>query len=362
MKALDSGRSGGDRLERIQVSLSLTGYGTFSTRSCWGPSRILPETSYTFTTSGESLMKTGLGRRLFVRQLVSLPAWGFAGAVAPNLLAQRPVPRAGGSQIKLSLNAYSFNTPLREGKTNLEEVLDFCARENFDGADLTGYYFPGHPARPSKEYISRIKKRAYHLGIGISGTGVRNDFATPDLEKRRADILHVQEWLEVAAELGAPALRVFAGRELADGASRPEAVDRVVEGLQICAEKARELGVVMVLQNHAEFLKTADQVKEILARVDSEWLALNLDIGSFPVQDPYSEIEVVAPYSTTWQIKEFVHVGDEQVPTDLDRVMKILKDVAFRGYILLETLGPGDPWIRVPQFLARVREALGRVA
>lgn len=307
-------------------------------------------------------MKTGLERRVFVRQLVSLPALGFAGALSPHLLAQRPVSRVGGAQIKLSLNAYSFNTPLREGKTNLEEVLDFCAKEDFDGADLTGYYFPDHPARPTRDYIARIKKRAYNLGIGISGTGVRNDFATPDLEKRKADITHVKEWLEVAAELGAPALRVFAGRELPDGASRSEAVDRVVEGLQICAEKASEVGVVMVLQNHAEFLKTADQVKQILARVDSDWLALNLDIGSFPTQDPYAEIEAVAPFATTWQIKEFVHVGDQQVPTDLDRVVKILRDVAFRGYILVETLGPGDPWIRVPQFLARVREALNRVS
>ena len=42
------------------------------------------------------------------------------------------------------------------------------------------------------------------LGLDISGTGVRNNFATPDKDKRAADVKHVKEWVEVAARMGAP--------------------------------------------------------------------------------------------------------------------------------------------------------------
>ena len=58
---------------------------------------------------------------------------------------------AGGSRFKISLNAYLFNEPLRSGKTNLEAVIEFCAAQNFDAIDLTGYYFP-----VTRKYLAMI--------------------------------------------------------------------------------------------------------------------------------------------------------------------------------------------------------------
>jgi len=63
-------------------------------------------------------------------------------------------------KFKISLNAYSFNTPLLDGKTTLFDVLDFCARYNFDAIDPTGYYFQGYPNVPSDEYINDFKRKA----------------------------------------------------------------------------------------------------------------------------------------------------------------------------------------------------------
>src|SRR5205085_10584651 len=91
------------------------------------------------------------------------------------------------------------------------QLLDFCAQQNFDGVDLTGYFFPGYPAVPSDEYINAVKKHAFQLGLDISGTGVRNDFASPDPAKRAADVKHIKEWIDVAVKLGAPVVRIFSG-------------------------------------------------------------------------------------------------------------------------------------------------------
>jgi hypothetical protein len=62
---------------------------------------------------------------------------------------QIPAKRVGGPRLKTSLNAYSFNKVLSDhlkgsGKgMSLFELLDFCAEQNFDAIDPTGYYFPG---------------------------------------------------------------------------------------------------------------------------------------------------------------------------------------------------------------------------
>jgi hypothetical protein len=55
--------------------------------------------------------------------------------------------------------------------------------------DLTGYYFPDYPNVPADDYIYALKRKAFLLGLDISGTGVRNDFANPDENKRKEDII-----------------------------------------------------------------------------------------------------------------------------------------------------------------------------
>src|SRR3954471_13109981 len=137
--------------------------------------------------------------------------------VSTCLIAQKPVERKGGSYVKTSLNAYSFSTMLNEGLKgagkgiSIFDLLDFCAEQNFDAVDLTGYFFPGYPNAPTDEYINQVKRRAFQLGIDISGTGVKNDFANPDPAKRAADVQLVKTWIDVAVKLGAPVIRVFAG-------------------------------------------------------------------------------------------------------------------------------------------------------
>ena len=133
---------------------------------------------------------------------------------------------------------------------------------------------------------------------------------------------------------------------------------RVVDALRDCTAYAATQGVMIVLQNHADFIETADHVLDILQRVNSEWLAVNLDIGSFKIGDPYEQIARVAPYAATWQIKENLFVNGLEVKTDLAKIMKIVRDSGYRGYLPIETLGKGDPRQKVPAFYAQVKQAL----
>ena len=135
----------------------------------------------------------------------------------------------------------------------------------------------------------------------------------------------------------------------------------MVEAIRDCVAYAASRGVLIVLQNHADFIQTADQLLAIIRQVDSDWLAVNLDIGSFKQGDPYAQIAQVAPFAATWQIKEKLFVNGQETGTDLARIMQIVRESGYRGYLPIETLGKGDPRQKVPVFYENVKKALATV-
>ncbi|NID12390.1 sugar phosphate isomerase/epimerase family protein [Fibrivirga algicola] len=273
-------------------------------------------------------------------------------ATSAGLAPKKPLP------VRLSCNLYSFNEPLVNKTMTLEEVLRFCAETGFAAVDPTGYYFPDYPATPDDSYTYLIKRTAFRLGLDVSGTGVRNDFTLPDVTRRKAEIELVRQWIGVAAKLGAPVLRIFAGKNVPAGHTRDEVTTWVADAIGECATYAAKQGVMLVLQNHADFIETADQVLDLLKRVNSPWLAPNLDVGSFKIGDPYAEIAKLAPLAATWQVKENLFVNGQEQATDLGKIAQIVRNSGYRGYLPIETLGKGDPRQKVPAFFDKVHQAL----
>ena len=320
-------------------------------------------------------MNTIPSRRDFIRSFTILPlaagagvGLGFADRAAA---AAEPINRVGGPKLKISLNAYSFSKPLNDhikgrGKgMTLLDLLDFCAEHNFDAIDPTGYFFPDYPKIPTDKYINEFKRRAFQLGLDISGTGVRNDFAQADEEKRAADVEHVRQWVEVAAKMGAPVLRVFAGLP-PEGHEWDEVAQWMSDDLRKCAEFGEQYGVLIGVQNHGDMLKTSEQTIKIVEMVDSDWFGVIVDTGYFMTPDPYVDIANVIPYAVNFQVKESPFGKESDVRTDLKRLVQIVREGGYRGYLPIETLSlpdrPYNPSELVPAFLAELRTALGQTA
>ena len=244
------------------------------------------------------------------------------------------------SSVKTALNAFSFGKMLNNGKMSLFELVDYCAEQGFDAVDLTGYYFPGYPNVPSDEFIFDLKLHAHKMGIEISGTGVRNDLASPDSAKRAGDVKHIKEWIEVAAKLGAPVVRVFAGPVPAGYEDKwDEVAAWMVESYKECAEHAAKYGVIIGIQNHGDMLETADQTIKMIEMVNSKWFGTIVDVGYFISDDPYIDIEKVMPYAVNFQVKESPFGVLSRVRTDMPRLLRIISNSGYRGYLPIETLG-----------------------
>lgn len=261
------------------------------------------------------------------------------------------------NNFKISLNAYSFDKPLRAGTMTLDDLLDFCAQKGFDGADLTGYYFPGYPAAPADDVIFHIRKKAFRLGIDLGCTGVRNDFTWFDKAKRSQEKKLVKDWIIVAQKLGAPGLRIFSGNLSKENYSWDERAAWIAADIRECADFAASYGVMLALQNHNDFLKTSEQTEKLMTMINHEWVGLMLDIGSYHSNDPYTEIEASSKYAITWQMKEKIFVNDTQVDTDFPKIISIVRRAGYRGYLPIETIGDGDPYQKVAALLEKVRSA-----
>jgi sugar phosphate isomerase/epimerase len=306
-------------------------------------------------------MNLSTHRRTFLRRSFGFAAAAAAVSVPPRAaFAEGKVAREAGSRIKLGLNAYSFDKPLRGGQMTLAEAVHYCAQQGLDAIDATGYYFPGYPKVPSDESIYAFKRTAFLNGIGISGTGVRNDFTLPDAAARKAEVQLVKDWIEAAAKLGAPVIRAFSGKSVPDGYTFDQVLAWMVPDFKECAAYGKLHGVIVGVQNHNDFLKTAAETIRLIDAVDSEWCGSILDVGSLRTNDPYEEIEKLAPYAVSWQLKENVGYGTKETPTDLKKVKAIIDKVGYRGFLPIEALGSGDHRISVAKFLEQVRPVFGR--
>jgi sugar phosphate isomerase/epimerase len=186
--------------------------------------------------------------------------------------------------------------------------------------------------------------------------------------------VHIKEWVEVAARLGAPVLRVFADtqmrsmtwQDVAKDCTRDQVQQWIAEALGECAEHGKKFGVIIGVQNHGDFLQTGDQLLSLTQAVNSDWCGVIVDTGYFKAKDPYQDMAQVAPYAVNWQIKQSPFGAESEVPTDLVKLMKIVRTSGYRGYLPIETLSPKtkvyDPFTVVPTFVKQLREAISLTA
>ena len=302
-----------------------------------------------------------LTRRHFLR--TSTVAAAGLGILAPAALpAVEPLQRAGSPRLLLSLAAYSFRQFFKDGNKavppadkalDMFKFIDFCADQGCAGAELTSYYFP---KELTPEYLVQVRRHAFLRGVAISGTAVGNNFALPAGEALSKQIADVKRWIDHAAILGAPHIRVFAGA--AKGITDAEARKMCIGTLEQVSDYAGTKGVFLGLENHGGIVAEADGLLEILRAVKSPWLGVNLDTGNFHTDDPYGDLAKCAPYAVNVQVKVEIKKRGQTVaePSDYGRLVKILKDANYQGYVALEYEAAENPFAAVPPVLKKLKE------
>ena len=271
--------------------------------------------------------------------------------------AMNPVKRAGPTRLRIGLAAYSMRQYLQarpdaKGAMDLPGFVDWAATLDTDAVELTSYFFP---EQVTKAYLNELKRRCHVNGLDISGGAIRNNFTLPPGPELEKWFSHLDMWLDHYAQLGAPVIRVFAGIPPKD-VTEEQGIQNAIGNLRRACEMAATRGVILGLENH-DYLTHIDRMLPIVKAVDSPWFGVNLDSGNVDRADFYAELTKIVPYALNVQLK--VEAGPApKVWTDIPRIVKLLKDAGYRGYIVLEYESKPEPYEAIPKHLAELRAAL----
>ena len=116
--------------------------------------------------------------------------------------------------------------------------------------------------------------------------------------------------------------------------------DWIAAALRECADHGKKYGVRIGVQNHGDFLKTGEELLALVKAVGSPFCRPIVDTGYFKSKDPYADMALVAPQAVNWQIKQSPFGEESEIPTDLPKLLGIIHDSGYSGYLPIETLSP----------------------
>ena len=90
----------------------------------------------------------------------------------------------------------------------------------------------------------------------------------------------------------------------------------------------------------------------------SPWFGVNFDGGNFRTDDPYRDLARIAPLAINVQIKVGIVRNGKKEPADLERVVGILKDANYSGYVVLEYEEKEEPKEAIPGYIAQLRKLI----
>ena len=276
--------------------------------------------------------------------------------------------------MKLGCSSWSYHTAFRAGRIEQREWLRLCADEmELDGVELVDLHFP----TTDPAYLRDLKKQCTDLQLTIAGIAVSNDFGADD--RRTTETQKVQQWCDVAAYLGAPVVRVFAGwvpapqRTDADSGRLVGAFRRVFGGpkvdqrrlwsdvtyaLRAVADYAADRGVTLALQNNRSegIVGAAPQLAQCVRDVGSPWLRVCLDPAD--LADPHnfdvSLLHVVQVHARMRDVRDDGSDGAIHWPG----LLQNLQLARYRGFLLLDYEGVEAPESAVPRASRYMRNML----
>jgi sugar phosphate isomerase/epimerase len=257
---------------------------------------------------------------------------------------------------------------------NVNQVIDAAVQYGFDGIELRFIENDDRLwERPEFKGsgLAATKRRLGDAGLRISCVDTSCFFHHPDAQKRQASLEMGQSMIQLAAELGAPSIRVF-GDRVQPGATRAATMEWVAKGVGTLGEYGRSHKVETWLETHGDFARTADTVQILQAAATQNAGAIWDPLNSFSEfgEDPgagiatlgarlrHTHIKDARKGTTPW---EPVLTGTGDFPAT--RVVQLLREHDFKGFISFEwekRWHPqiAEPEVALPQFMRWIRNAL----
>jgi len=238
------------------------------------------------------------------------------------------------------------------------QILEFAQSDGFAAVELRGLMgnldLPASPEfAPGR--IAQTKQQVADHGLKISDLGSSSEMHVSDPAERAKQLADAKRFIDLAAALDAPYVRVF-GNQI--HGPRQEVIARVTDGLHQLGEYAGPRGVTVIIESHGEFVDSPT-LKEVLTGTDSKHVALLWDAHHTYV-DGHGQPEHTVAELGSWirhtHLKDSVQVGKERkyvltgkgdVP--IERQVMALRGIGYKGYYCFEWEKVWHPDLQEPE-------------
>jgi len=257
----------------------------------------------------------------------------------------------------ISCTSFSFNRDISSGKKNLEDFLKICQKLNISGVefwdDHVEYYINyGGSIKELKEKIKSMDLTPVTIAVN------NHNFTSLDQEIRKNDIKKVIHWINIMDDLNCKILRVLPGDLIALNREEEKLFPLTVSCIEECLKLAENKKIVLAIENCPKGTDPA-VVKKLVEEFNSPYLKTCPDIGNIRADIRYPSFNSLLSLAVHVHAKTYKFKKDGQETTiDYNKVMKMLKDNDYRGYISIEFEGESDEFTGVKKSLDLIKNYL----
>lgn len=300
-------------------------------------------------------------RRTFIRTAVAATAGSM---IVTPALAGMVVKK---SRFKISLAEWSLHKTLFANEmTNLE--FPRVARElGITGVEYVNQFFKDKAK--DQKYLAELKNICKNEGVEsvlimCDGEGM---VGHPEKAEREKTLENHKKWIDAAKFLGCHSIRVNAGSQ----GSYEEQQKLAADGLRMIGEYGAKQKINVLVENHGGLSSNGEWLSGVMKMVDHKRVGTLPDFGNFIINrqtgeafDRYRGMELLMPFAKGVSAKsnDFNEQGEE-IHSDFYRIMKIVKDAGYKGWVGIEYEGSKLPEkegiIATRKLLEKVFEQIG---
>ncbi len=288
-----------------------------------------------------------LNRRDFVATAAATTASLLPGSA---LMTKLYATEAKEPLFKISLAEWSLHRMIQAGKLDNLDFPSFTKSEfGIDAVEYVNTFFKDKAKDSS--YLTELKKRSDDIGVKNVLIMVDNEgyLGDPDEAKRQKAVENHYQWVEAAKFLGCHSIRVNARSE----GTFEEQQQLASTGLRALSEFGAKHDIGVIVENHGGLSSNGQWLAGVIEKVDLPNCGTLPDFGNFRLgekadgtddyYDRYKGVEELMPYAKAVSAKSLKFDADgNDVETDFLKMMKIVLDAGYHGYVGIEW-GGDDP-------------------
>ena len=272
------------------------------------------------------------------------------------LLASVPAISFGSSSLQIGLAQWSLHRALQSKKIDNLEFAQI-AKEKFDinVVEYVNQFF--FDKAKNKEYLDQLKTRSEDIGVKNLLIMIDDEGNLGDLNKRKRlnAIDNHKKWVEAAKHIGCEHIRVNA----AGNGSEKEVSMYATESLQVLGDFSKDYNINIIVENHGGYSSDAKWLVDVIKNTERNNVGSLPDFGNFCIRskpnrlsswgglegcaveyDKYKGVRELLPYARSVSAKSLnFDENGNSIEIDFYKMMKIVKDFGYRGYVSVEYEG-----------------------